>query len=209
MNKDFRPLYEDSSKNEFNVWDYTPIETTPRSSSDEQIEFTIECERLRDNARTQGYEEGIKQAQAEVEALKTELNAWLDFIKNPVQLLDKTLCQEMVNTIIWICQTCIGIELSITPEKMMVLMESIKKEFAGIRQNKQLAMNPEDIAWLKSQLSMRDQEITDILAEDPSLKRGDFYLTSEHSELDGTLKTRIENLFASYYAADSEGELAT
>lgn len=211
MDKEFRPLYEEPVKKEFNVWDYTPI-TPVRTASDQQIEFTIECERLRDNAREQGYQEGLQQANSEIENLKVQLSEWLEFIKNPVQLLDKTVSQEIVKTIGWICETCIGIEISMQPEKLLILVDAIKKELSGMQNERQLMMNSDDIEWLKSQLGSRNQEVIGILKADPSLKRGDFYLKSEHSELDGTLKARIENLFAlhlSNYVSESNNEAPT
>lgn len=208
MSKEFRPLYEEPAKKEFNVWDYTPIEPV-RTASDAQIEFTIECERIRDNAREQGYQEGLQQAGAEIEALKAELNEWLEFIKNPVQLIDKALGQEIVKTIAWICEACIGIEITIQPEKLLTLVDAIKKELTAMQNERQLMMNTDDIEWLKSQLGSRNQEVIGILKADTTLKRGDFYLKSEYSELDGTLKARMDNLFAlhlSNYVTESKDD---
>ncbi|VEG90564.1 flagellar assembly protein FliH [Legionella spiritensis] len=209
MSKDFQPFHEESGKKEFQVWEYTPVEKSDPPVVDEQIEFAIECERLRNEAKNQGYEEGLQQAASEMEALKKELRDWISFIRNPVQLVDKALSQEIVKTILWICETCIGIEISHQPEKLLVLFEEIKKELPALKKNQQMMMNPDDVEWLKGQLGQKHKDILAVLVADPGLTRGDFYLKSEHGELDGTLKKRLQNLIHAHlapYAGEMDDE---
>ena len=204
MNKDFQPQFEELDKNAFNAWEYKPVITPAQATVDEQLEFVIECQRLRDEARAEGYNAGLQQASQEIDKMKEELSEWLAFIQRPVQLLEDSLNQEIIKTIMWICEQCIGIEITAKPEQLMNLLQDIKKELPSLCQNKQLVMNPEDVEWLKSQLSQKYQDIIAILVADDTLLRGDFYLKSEHSELDGTLKTRLQNLITAHLSAYTE-----
>lgn len=199
MNKDFQPLYDEPNKEEFSVWEYKKDEKPVSDPvADEQAILAAECERLREEAKAKGYQEGLQQAQQEINQLREELKQWLEFIQNPVQLVDKQVSEEIIKTIIWLCEACIGIEISNSPEKLLLLLEEIKKELPSLRRDQQLVMNTEDVEWLKSQLSHKYRDIIAILVSDSTLSRGDFYLRNEYSELDGTLKTRVMNLLSAH-----------
>lgn len=203
MNKEFEPYYKDRDKDEFTDWDYKKHEgATPIINKEE--EFQKECEALRQAAITKGYEEGMLKAAAELQEKKEELSDWIKFIQNPAALLDDNLTQEIIQTVIWLGTYCIGVELSVHPEKLRELFNHIKDELPSLQGNKVFAMNPEDISWIKTELSVSDVPgLHEILVEDPLLSRGDFYLKSEHSELDGRIQTRLITLFAKYINKDN------
>ncbi|CEK11236.1 FliH/SctL family protein [Legionella hackeliae] len=196
MDKEFQPLYQERDKESFDIWELQVPEPEPIVEVDPQKEFEDECERLREEARQQGYQEGMQQAALELETKRQELLTWFNLLKKPVILLDKKLSYELVQTITWICETCIGIELSIHPEKILILLEEIKKELPALQGDKQLLMNPMDVQYLRSELNEQEAaELKDILVADEKLERGDFYLKSDYSELDGRLKTRLQEIF--------------
>ncbi|ASQ45418.1 FliH/SctL family protein [Legionella clemsonensis] len=196
MKNEFQPLYQEKDKEEFNIWELKMPELKPAVEINPEEEFAKECEKLREEAKQQGYQEGLQKAALELEAKKQELLAWFHFFKKPVALLDKKLSHELIQTITWVCEVCIGIELSIHPEKLLLLLEDIKKELPTLQGERQLFMNPIDVQLLRSELN--DQEIAElnnILIADEKLERGDFYLKSDYSELDGRLKTRLQQIF--------------
>lgn len=204
MSTEFEPYYAKHKNSDFNNWDVRGIKGEELPEIDPAELFAQECEQLRQDAIAKGYAEGMQGAQEEINEKKAALTKWIEFMQNPIQLIDDQLTQELIQTIIWISQYCIGVELSVNPDKLKSLVNEIKSELPSLRGNKILGMNPEDVNWLKTQFT--DKEIPGIeaaLSADPSLKRGDFYLKDEHSELDGRIQTRFITLFAKYLDKDN------
>ncbi|KTD07219.1 FliH/SctL family protein [Legionella jamestowniensis] len=196
MDNEFQPLYQEKNKEDFNIWELKVSAPEPVIEIDPQEEFAKECEKLREEAKLQGYQEGMQKAALELETKKQELFGWINFLKKPVALLDKQLSYELIQTIAWVCEVCIGVEISFHPEKLLILLEEIKKELPSLQGDKQLFMNPVDVELLHNILNEQEiVELSNILVVDEKLERGDFYLKSNYSELDGRLKTRLQQLF--------------
>lgn len=198
MSNEFQPYGSEKNASDFNVWDFQVTkEVVPTVNHEEEL--LKECERIKTEAASRGYKEGLEQAQEEINNQKTELARWINLIQNPIQLLDEQLTQELMQTVIWLSQECIGIELSLHPEKLCALIEQVKEELPSLQKNKQLAMHPDDVAWIKQEMKPSEfPELHQLLVSDSELHRGDFYLSSEHNELDGRLHSRLSTLFAKY-----------
>ncbi|MCL5271824.1 MAG: flagellar assembly protein FliH [Gammaproteobacteria bacterium] len=205
MSSEFEPFSSEKKNAEFSAWDFQGSKNTEELVEVDQEEQLInDMEVLKQEAIEKGYAEGLQQAAEEVNKKKIELTQWIEFFQKPIQLLDEQLTQEIIQTLIWLCQHCIGIELTVHPDKFHALFSEIRSELPSLRGNKVLGMNPIDADLVKAELS--DKELPGIeqaLLADPSLARGDFYLKGEHSELDGRLQTRLKSLFAKYINKDS------
>ncbi|CEG56525.1 flagellar assembly protein FliH [Legionella fallonii] len=204
MSHEFEPYNKEVKKSEFSVWQYqTTKEEEPEPEINLEEELLKERERLRQEAREQGYAEGLLQGQAEINAQKTELMKWIGLMLKPVQLIDEELTQEMIQTIVGLCQHCIGVELSVHPDKLCSLINEIKGELPSLQGNKVFAMHPADMDWIKTQFDEKEVPgLHQALVADPSLSRGDFYLKAENTELDGRMQTRFATLFAKYINKD-------
>lgn len=204
MSTEFEPFEHDIKKRDFNPWEYQVKKEESVEVISQEEQFLQECELLRQEAAQKGYEEGWQRAEEEIQLKKGELAAWLELLQKPVQLLDEQLTQEMIQTIIWLCQHCIGVELSINPEQLGNLLNKIKEELPALAGKKKLAMHPADVDWIKAEINEKFiPDLHELLSADSSLGRGDFYLQGEHSELDGRLFTRFSTLFADYINNDN------
>jgi flagellar assembly protein FliH len=203
MANEFEPSYKKEDTG-FNVWEYTKHKTDTVALVNPEEERLKEYEQLKQEAAKKGFEEGMEQAKAEITARKQELIKWGKLLQDPVQLIDDKLTQELIQTVVWLCTYCIGIELSVRPDQLRELLEHIKEELPSLQGNKLFAMHPDDIEWIKTEIGVTEiPGLLDILIADPSLSRGDFYLKSEHSELDGRIQTRLITLFAKYINKDN------
>lgn len=205
MSNQFEPYHKkQSNHNDFSAWKYQATKKNEEIVTvDEHEVFRAECERLRQEAIQSGYEQGLQQAQGEINEKKHELVRWLDLIKNPVQLLDEHVIQEVLQTILWISQHCIAVELSVNPEKLRDLLNQIKTELPTLSHYRVLAMHPEDVAWVQAEIGENELPgLHEIIVADPALARGDFYLKGEHSELDGRICTRLATIFTKYITKD-------
>lgn len=203
MSKEFEPYNKEVKAIEFTTWEYQTSKEAENIHSDEE-ELINELEVIRQEAFQKGYKEGIQKAEGEINTIKAELYRWLDLIQKPAQILDDQLAQEIIQTIIWLSQHCIGIELSVNPDKLHDLLNKIKGELPSLSAKKSISMHPADIEWIKSEFPEKTiSGLQEILVADPSLNRGDFYLEGEHTELDGRIQARFVTLFDEYINKDS------
>ena len=204
MSKEFEPYSKKKANIEFNVWEYQSIQDEPPEEINEQERFLAECELLRQEAKEKGYAEGWEQAQADINDKKKEFARWFDLLQNPIKLMDEEVTQELIQTLIWLCQYCLAVELSINPDKLHGIFDKIKEELPSLNKHRVFVMHPLDVEWVKTEIGEKEiPGLHDILAADPSLNRGDFYLKGEHSELDGRMQVRLATLFAKYLTQDS------
>ncbi|HAT2065541.1 TPA: flagellar assembly protein FliH [Legionella pneumophila] len=198
MSNEFEPYNKEVKKIEFTTWKYQVSKDAEHSPSDEE-ELINELEAVKQEAFQKGYADGLQQAQEEINAIKAELSKWLDLIQKPVQILDEQLTQEIIQTIIWLSQHCVAVELSVNPDKLNDLLNKIKGELPSLSGKKSISMHPDDVQWIKEVFSESNiPGLHELLVADPALNRGDFYLQGEHSELDGRIQTRFTTLFNEY-----------
>lgn len=202
---EFKPLYDDKDKNDFHCWDVKAPPPEPVPLVDEQLELAKECERLKEEAVNKGYQEGLAKAEAELNDMRAHLKEWLQIIKNPALLIDDALSDQLIQTLFWLCESCIHLELSLNPEKIKSLIHELKDEIPAIQGEKKLLLNPLDAEFLKSNLSQsKDKELLHLISEDEALNRGDFYLRGEFSDIDGRLQTRLNELLKDYFTKEKE-----
>jgi flagellar assembly protein FliH len=204
MDKEFNPYFKENIDKTFYQWDPKgEIQSTISKKTQEEL-LAEECEQIKQAAKQTGYEEGLAQAKQEVDEKVKELTVWVKLLEKPAKLIDEKLVQEMIQTLTFLCQHCIGIELSVNPEKLRELFKRIKDELPSLQGDKILAMNPEDFAWIGKNISEAEiPGLHGILVADANLNRGDFYLKSEHSELDGRIQSRLSSLFSKYISQDT------
>ncbi len=205
MSNEFEPyLKKNENNSEFSIWEYESIiNNEAKVEINEEQRFLAECERLKQEARDKGYAEGIQQAQTEINEKRKQFVYWFDLLQKPIKLVDEQVTQEIIQTIIWLTQHCIGVELSVNPDKLKDLLHAIKSELPSLQTYKVLAMHPEDVTWAKSEFDEKEiPGLQEILIADSSLNRGDFYLKGEYSELDGRVYTRLATLFTKYVNHD-------
>ncbi|CAM3120242.1 flagellar assembly protein FliH [Legionella steigerwaltii] len=206
MSDKFEPYLKKKENNQgFSTWEYESIiNNEAKVEVNEEERFLAECERLKNEAIEKGYAEGMQQAQAEINEKRKQFIRWFEILKNPVKLLDEQVTQEIIQTVIWLSQHCIGVELSTHPDKLKNLFNSIKSELPSLKAYKVLAMHPEDVNWVQREFGEKDIEgLHEILVADPSLSRGDFYLKGDYSELDGRVYSRLTTLFSKYITQDN------
>lgn len=196
MTSDFEPLEFEQKPTGFSAWEMSKLVNEGQIKVSEKDKLESEKARLVEEAIEKGYQEGLRRANEEIMASQAALSHWINLLQKPVTLIDDKLTQELIQTVIWLCEHCIGVTIKSNPEQLQAIVDTIKDELPSITGNKTLLMHPEDLTWLKSKIDTNG--LSAVLVEDPALSRGDFYIKGEHTELDGCLKTRLTTLFGKY-----------
>jgi len=198
MKPAFKPLDGIDKSKEFKIWTKPVVEI---KDNEEELLEQQALEEEKNKVMAQAYQQGIESAQVEIQNLKNELSSLLSLVKKPLELIDKELEGELLNTVLWLCKVCLKVELEHSPEKITSIIEEIKPHLPVMQKDKKLLLNQLDIEVMKQILQDGEHsDLIDIIIEDASLSRGEFRLISESSELDGRLEERLSAILESNMA---------
>lgn len=149
-----------------------------------------------------GHEEGLKAGREEGKAeynvqLKKALAPLADLIKEAdtaVQGMDAHLSESLLQLALTVGRQLAGEALAANPEQVLELIRAILHEDPMLTDKPVLLLNPEDLELVKQHL---EQEIATVgwkLRADDRLERGGCRLISANGELDATIETRWQRI---------------
>jgi flagellar assembly protein FliH len=197
---EFLPFEHVIKNEEFHLWEHDkPLSQQQKQNQQQQQEIHD----IQNKAAQQGFQEGLEQAKHEAKIYHQQLEDILTILSNPAKLIDKQVEEQIVQTIIWLCKECIGIELSINPNKIGVIISELAPYLAKITAPKTLYLNPQDLGLFKEIVEKENlSNNIDNILEDERLSRGEYRLKTESSELDGRVQTRVAMLVEQHLTED-------
>lgn len=139
----------------------------------------------------QGRQEGVVAGQKEIMARVHELNHLMQTLARPLEQLDETVEQELVDMVILIARQLIRRELKTEPGEILAVIREAMAMLPLASINVRLHLHPEDAELVRSTLSLSSEEQTWKLVEDPVIARGGCKVSSDTSQIDATLENRI------------------
>jgi len=209
MSKEFQPATDKLKKTEFKNWEihHQQVETAKQQQLSDTALKEAELQEMREKAYEEGYNQGMEAAQQEVAALKDNLRYWIKIFCHPSEQIEQSIKTEIVDTIFWICKHCIQVELSCHPEALQNIIDEALKALPSLGDSKKLFVNEQDLEWIEAQLLPKDKEIIlSVAYQDPSLERGEFYISDEQSELDGRLSTRLDKILRKHLPKNEDAD---
>jgi len=157
-------------------------------------------------AEAEGYSEGRKKAEAEMQVLKQRFQHLIEFLEHPLQTLNEEVEQQLTQVAVSLAQQLVRRELRIEPGEIVGLIrDSVKLLPANVRKIA-ILINPEDASLVRSALSIdpNDEEQSWRLIEEPMVTRGGCEIKTETSIINVTLENRLSELAASVLGGDRE-----
>ena len=214
-----------NTNNQWRSWNMEPLAAKQKRDAKQQAQADqaqfdqqSELRKLREEARQQAYEEGLKAGReagyqagheeglkvgreeglAEYsEQLKTALAPLGELIKEAdaaVQGMDAHLSESLLQLALTVGRQLAGEALDANPEQVLELIRAILHEDPMLTEKPVLLLNPDDLALVKQHL---EQEIAVVgwkLRADDRLERGGCRLISANGELDATIETRWQRI---------------
>jgi flagellar assembly protein FliH len=146
---------------------------------------------LKEQAHQEGYQQGLAKAEGEIAARLAHLNELIDLMEKPAQLIDEQIEQQLLNIVTLVCEQTIQKSLNIEPELINKMLSGALEELITGQMNCKLQLNPEDKAFIEQDVSQSKSLSHCELQQNPQLNRGEFLLSSDSTDIDARLQSRI------------------
>ncbi len=175
-------------------WTVPSVE--PSSRSHEPPRPTVaELEEITEQARREGFEQGLAQgrdaAQTELRTQVARLGRLYDAMARPLADIDDTVEHELAHLAVLIARRVIGHSIRTRPETLLPLVRDLITQLPAQTRQLRIHVHPEDAALLRDHLGdLADRGWR--IEESPQLQRGDCQLQSEHSRVDARVASRLQ-----------------
>lgn len=169
------------------------------AANEESARTTRTIEALHEQARTEGYEQGLaegrsrgyEQGEAQVEEQVRQLQELIASMRMPLRDADDEFMQEMGLLALKIGRAVAGFELQATPEHVVEIAQAAIAEIPTESRKIRLKLNPDDVTLVQEHAPelAANEEIR--IESEKAIARGDCQVSSEGSHVDATLNGRI------------------
>jgi flagellar assembly protein FliH len=159
-----------------------------------------ELEEIHNQARREGFEQGLKQGreaggQEFMQRLQL-LDSAMQKLARPFEQLDESVEQQLVQLAMLVARQLVRRELKADPAQVVgVVREALAALPVGAR-DVRLALNPEDAAIIREVLSLQEGDHAIRVIEDPVQSRGGCRVLTETSQIDATVESRLNAVIA-------------
>ena len=179
---------------------------TAMSRAASSIPTAEEIEQWRQDAVAEGYQEGLKKAETEIEPVKQRLRNLIEFLEQPLQALNEEIEQQLTQVAVTLAQQLVRRELRIEPGEIVGLIRDSVKLLPANSRNISIVIHPDDASLVRSALSIEtnDSEQSWKIIEDPMITHGGCEIKSGSSTINATLENRLAALAASVLGGERE-----
>ncbi|MQQ99444.1 flagellar assembly protein FliH [Glaciimonas soli] len=140
----------------------------------------------------QGYNVGIALVENEVEKLRTLLTTLPQALRNN----DQEIADDLLTLALDVGRQLVVQELSIEPELILPVVRELLQTEPALSGQPQLLLHPEDFSLVEKYLMEELQAVGWNIKSDPHLQRGDCRVKAESGGIDATLDTRWQRITA-------------
>jgi len=161
------------------------LEDVERAAWDEAYAKGLEA------GRTAGEQE-IRKRFEQVNSIESILNA----LAKPLQQMDKEVETQLVSLAFAIAKQVVRRELRIDPSQVIAIVRDTVSLLPLAQRNVRVHLHPDDARLLHERLSEPHAERAWTIVEDPMMTRGGCRVSSDNSQIDARLETRLAAVFA-------------
>lgn len=165
-------------------------------------------QQARNDGFTAGRKEGLDAGRKESAARAMQLDAILQTLATPLEELDDAVEQQLVTLIITSTRHLVRRELRTDPGEILAVVREALGVLPVAARNVRLHLHPDDAELVRATLPVSGNEQTWAIAEDPMLTRGGCRVSSDTSQIDATVESRLNAVIASIFGAGRQSDLA-
>ncbi len=144
-----------------------------------------------DEAYLIGRQEGIAAGREEIRARAQQLDALMQALHQPFEELDEAVEQQVVALAIAIARQLVRRELKSDPKQIIGVVREALAILPVASRNVRLHLHPKDAELVRQALSEVEGERAWQIMEDPVLTRGGCRITTDSSQIDARVESRL------------------
>lgn len=200
----------------FSRWRVPAIDEARAAEPEAQAESTglLTAEKLHE-IQSQAYEEGfalgkqegLAAGATEIQAQGERLQQLMSRLAAPFEALDEQVEQQLLRLAITMARQLVRREMKAEPGEILPVVREAMGALPAAARSVELHLHPEDAALVRERLSLSDAERTWRIVEDPVLTRGDCRVSSDTSQIDARVETRLNAVIASMFGGGRQGDI--
>lgn len=174
-------------------------ESDQANAAESSIPTAQEIERWQEDARAEGYQHGLQQAQLENAELRQRLLQLVNFFEHPLQALNEEVEQQLSLLAVTLAQQLVRREIRTEPGEIIGLIRESVQLLPASSRKIRIYLHPEDADLVRKTLQLEEHEDEQSwkLIEDPMITRGGCEIKADQSVINATLENRLQALAAS------------
>jgi len=200
-------------KNEYSTWALPAVQGHVVNGSSNEGGSVSDSLRARIDKQkeNEGYEKGYQNGMAEATKVVNQqrqivgqLQQLLRSLNEPFEELDTQVEQELVALAIAIAQQIIRREIKVNPDQIMAVIREALEVLPASARNIKVALHPQDAALVKQLSTVSEENQQWLLIEDPALMRGGCKVTTDASQIDASIESRLAAIFSQILGGERE-----
>jgi len=166
-----------------------------------------QVEELQQQAYDEAYREGLEKGRQEgfanvLEKVQLQLNEFdglLNSLEKPFEQLDSQVDQELTSLVIALVKQMVRREIKTEPGQIMAVIRDAIESLPVATSQLQLRLHPEDATLVEEFYKLSEKDHSWDIIEDPLITRGGCKVITTVTQVDATLETRLNQLFAQVF----------
>lgn len=153
-----------------------------------------EVRRGYDEGFAQGYQEGLRTAEEEMQANVAHIRSLTESLRRPVASLEEHVDDELVRLTLAIARQVIRRELRSDPDQVAAMVKEARASLSDVQGTVHISLHPDDAPLVRRMFS-DDNALAGVqILEDLNVARGGCTLATDTSFVDATVETRIARI---------------
>ena len=165
-----------------------------------------QIEKVQQQAYEEAYAAGLEEGKAAGLEQAThhakQLDRLLRALGKPFEELDDQVEQELVTLSIALVRQLVRRELRADPGQVIAVVREAMGLLPVASRNIRVHLHPEDAALVREALPVSDEERSWAIVEDPVLSRGGCKVSTDYSQVDASLESRLVQFFAQVFGGE-------
>ena len=152
-----------------------------------------------DEAYKEGYAEGVASGKQAAAQKLQQFTSLLNSLETPFKELDDRVDEELVVLVKALVKQMIRREIKTDPGQVMAVIREAIESLPVASSKLQIRLHPDDAGLVKEFYRLSEKEQAWDIVEDPLVTRGGCRIVTSVTQVDATLETRLNHLFAQVF----------
>jgi flagellar assembly protein FliH len=159
-------------------------------------------EQGRQEGQRYGHQEALEEGRKAIAAKLATLEQLMHSLQRPFERLDDEVEQQIVTLVINMVRQLVRREIKTDPGQIIGVVREALAALPVSARSIRVILHPEDAVLVREVYSLGESEQQWTIVEDPTVQRGGCRVTTENSQVDATLESRLGALIAPLLAAE-------